>query len=102
MSDIDNLLLLDALLAAVPLWILEFRGSSEADRARIAAESAPYLAEHGDALLYKQEGITAKAFNSLARGLAVAAYQPGGVTFSGLHFCIDHAQCKAAEQEAGS
>ena len=37
-----------------------------------------------------------EVFNFLARGLACAAYQPGGVTFAGLHWCADHAECEAA------
>ena len=37
-----------------------------------------------------------EVFNHLARGLAVAACQPGGVTFSGLHWCaFPHPWCPA-------
>lgn len=33
------------------------------------------------------EAGTAAAFNALARGLAALAWQPGGVTFMGAHWC---------------
>lgn len=34
----------------------------------------------------------------LSRGLACAAYQAGGITFAGLHFCVNHDECIAAER----
>lgn len=45
-------------------------------------------------------GGTADTFNHLARGLAAAAYVPGGVTFARRHWCTDHAACEAAAAEA--
>lgn len=41
-----------------------------------------------------------EVFNHLARGLAVLAFQPGGVTFAGMHWCADHAECEAAQASA--
>jgi hypothetical protein len=36
----------------------------------------------------------AEAFNALARGLAALAYQPGGVKYAGLHWCVEeHPGC---------
>ncbi len=34
-----------------------------------------------------------EVFNHLARGLAVLAFQPGGVTFAGLHWCVYQHPC---------
>lgn len=57
-------------------------------RQAIARECAQEIASHGDALLYKtkEKGATARAFAALARGLAVGAFAPGGITFAKLHF----------------
>lgn len=74
------------LTIAVPLWIDRFRGSSFDERAAWSKSDGFYLAEHGDDILFKSEGRTAVAFNRLARGIACAAYQPGGVRVFGLRF----------------
>lgn len=38
-----------------------------------------------------------EVFNHLARGLAVLACQPGGVTFAGQHWCVySHPRCPAS------
>lgn len=84
--------------AAVPLHIAELRTASQDDRARIARDSADTVASQGDVLQYGGTGC-AQAFNALARGLAAAAYQPGGITYAGRHWCTDHAACQRAEQE---
>jgi hypothetical protein len=39
---------------------------------------------------------SAEVFAFLATGVACAAFQPGGITFAGMHFCTDHDACKAA------
>lgn len=94
--------LLIALNAAVPLWMLELERMTpeirELDRQMWARRSADAIAANGDVLMYgsKRQGEAAKAFNALAQGLAAAAYQPGGVTFAGRHWCVDHAACQAA------
>lgn len=44
---------------------------------------------------------TGEVFNFLAKGLACAAFQPGGITFAGLHWCACHRECEEAEREAG-
>jgi hypothetical protein len=88
---------LGLLMVAVPLRIAELADVPEARRLALARESGQDLAEHGDDLMFRTKGRTAKAFASLATGLAVAAYQPGGVTFATMHFCTDHAACRAAE-----
>lgn len=74
-----------ALEAAVPLRILEMRDWPAERRILAARECADVIASHGDDLQYGGKH-TADAFNKLAIGLAVMAYQPGGVTFSGSHW----------------
>lgn len=74
------------LSVAVPMWIEKLRGSSFEERHAWAQSDGWYLAEHGDDILFKTEGRTAPAFNRLARGIAVGAYQPGGIKVFGLRF----------------
>jgi hypothetical protein len=94
----------DALVAtlelAVPMRIWELEGRTPEQRAVIAKRCAQVVAERGDNLMFgsKRKGKTAAVFNALAEGLACAAYQPGGVTFAGRHWCTDHAACLAAER----
>ena len=72
---------------AVPLHIDELRHRDDRQRITIAGRCADVIAAHGDDLQYGGKHCAA-AFNALARGLAAAAYQPGGVTFAGaLHWC---------------
>jgi hypothetical protein len=81
-----------SLSAAVPLWIERLR-SVPWDRLEARArEAAQVVAEKGDIIQYrsKKPGETAKAFNALAEGIAILAFVPGGVTFSGLHFRARH------------
>jgi hypothetical protein len=98
MGEAQAALLQDALSAAVPLWILELRQSTFEQRAALAAKACDVIASQGDIILYRssKKGETAKAFNELAKGLAVLAYQPGGVEIFGLHFCVNHDECLAA------
>lgn len=42
----------------------------------------------------------ARLHADLARGLAAAAFQPGGISVFGRHWCVDHAECVAAEAAA--
>lgn len=89
--------LMETLALAVPLRIWELRGRTPEQRAVIARRCAQVVAERGDALMFRsKKGATASAFNALAEGLACAAYQPGGVTFAGRHWCTDHARCERA------
>lgn len=89
----EGALLSIALEAAVQLRIMELErqgGPSDADREE-AGRFATLLASNGDRLLYKSARdkhgpSSADMFNGLARGLAVMAYQPGGVTFLGTHW----------------
>lgn len=83
--------LLPALQAAVPMWIDLLRATDPWQRVALAKEDAAEVAAHGDVLMYRggKRGDTARVFNALARGLAIAAYQPGGVTFAGLRWDAD-------------
>jgi hypothetical protein len=78
----------------VPLDIAALRAMRadlrEQLRLRWAAEAAEAIAHKGDVLQYGgKRGEAADVFNHLAKGLAAAAFQPGGVTFAGLHFeCV--------------
>ena len=87
---------------AVPLWIWELRVYTDKQRAARGNRCAGIVAEQGDILQFgsKQKGKVAGAFNALAEGLACAAYVPGGVTFAGRHWCVDHQACLDAEAAA--
>jgi|GEM_PF-2057796 len=99
MSLADNDVLLISLEAAVPLHIMELASVSGEERLRIGRAAVEPITNRGDALLFGgKKGAAAEVFNALARGLAALAYQPGGVTFAGRHWCTDHAACQAAER----
>ena len=66
----------------------------------LAAWRRKTVAPHGSVARPADDGGgTADTFNHLARGLAALAYQPGGVTAFGRHWCTDHRACDAAEAE---
>lgn len=80
-----------ALEVAVPLWIERFRDWPAQCRIERARECGDFVAIHGDIILYRNrtgEVRTAKGFNRLAEGIALGAYQPGGVGACGLHWCV--------------
>jgi hypothetical protein len=80
--------LLISLDLAVPLQIMEVQGQSEAWRMGEARRCADVVATHGDDLQFGGK-YCAPAFNSLARGLALGAMVPGGVTFMGRHWEVN-------------
>lgn len=93
-------LLLTALSAAVPLRIWEIRDYTVEDRLWEACKAESAICSAGSEFVFfrgRKKGETARAFNWLVRGLAVGAYQPGGVTFAGQHWCTEHALCEAAK-----
>jgi hypothetical protein len=61
-------------------------GPSEQDYARVRDEYPHELGSHGDAILYREKGMTARMVNVLLDGIAVLAFVPGGVTVFGCHF----------------
>jgi hypothetical protein len=93
-------LLVSTLQVAVPLWIERWRHASPRRRCDRAIECADMVAAHGDAILYRTKGRarrlrdetdegapgTAEAFNHLAEGIALGAFQPGGITMFGHHW----------------
>jgi hypothetical protein len=89
-------LLVTALQAAVPMWLAEADKRHGETRAELLAawrrEAVDVVASSGDNILYlgHKRGDTAKAFNSLARGLAVLSLMRGGVTVFGLIWCAKH------------
>lgn len=86
--------LVETLRLAVPLHIAEIRAEGLTARqlqARLS-RAASDIGQYGDLLMYGG-GKTAKsranlraAFNSLAYGIAVAAMQPGGIHYGGIHW----------------
>ena len=76
-------LVLITLEAAVPLWRMQIQSegwSWERIQAE-AQECSQMIAEHGDNIMFrsKVKGETAKAFNALAKGIALLSFCPGGV-----------------------
>jgi hypothetical protein len=85
----------------VPLRILELRQAGEAERMRLAREAAAQIAAHGDDIQFRaaRRGATASAAGWLVTGLAVAAFQPGGVRFGDLAWCATHLTRRRAPGE---
>lgn len=93
-----------ALSAAVPLRIAELSGHGADGRAYAADQLwcgqqlkdgpcpcrglADIIGVHADLIARREPG-AATAFNAVARGLALCAYLPGGVTFAGMHWQAD-------------
>jgi hypothetical protein len=80
------------LATAVPLWIEHYKSWSpsarQAEGERLGdciSISTGLLVKIPTNRAYRHEG-TAAGFNAAARGLALGAYMPGGVTAFGLHF----------------
>jgi hypothetical protein len=97
--------LVTALQVAVPLHITELAALPARIREplieRWAADAVEPAAHKGDALMFGgKRGEAAAVFAALARGLAALAYQPGGVTVLGQHWCTNHAACQDARAYA--
>jgi hypothetical protein len=83
-----NSLIQTHLAAAVPLLIIEILaqgGLTDFHLAR-AREHGQYIAEHGDAVMFYQKGLSAEAMTRLTEGIAVLSFAPGGVEIFGLKF----------------
>lgn len=83
--------LLLVLEVAVPMWIDRIRDWSVDERTRRAGELVDAIASHGDDLFGRpkgKRGQSAEAFNRTAEALAIGSYQPGGVSFGGLHWQV--------------
>jgi hypothetical protein len=92
---------LGLLAVAVPVAIAEIAHLDTGQRLELARQCSQHVAEHGDNLMFRSApGRSATAFAHLARGLAAAAYQPGGITFAGMHWCTDHHACQQAASQS--
>jgi hypothetical protein len=93
-----------ALQTGVPLRMQEIRGWTSAQRANDAAWITELMraGASADELLYgRRDGRPAAAFAALVRGLAALAFQEGGVTVAGLHWCAaPHIECPTGPQWA--
>lgn len=85
------------LALAVPLEMRRLRNAHPDVLIDLAAAAGTRLASNGDALYFHDRSPEAKGLVSeLARGIAAAALTArGGVTYRGLHWCADHAECDA-------
>jgi hypothetical protein len=93
-DDPRQITLVETLAFAVPLWMDEIRNLTDDQRIARARRCGAMVAERGDVLMFGgKAGKAAEVFNALAEGIAAAAYQPGGITFAGRHWCTDHRQC---------
>jgi hypothetical protein len=93
------LLVLDGL---VPLHIMALADSFARERARwesSVVQLTDTISETGDRLLnpaqHTDRADRARLLSAIARALAIGAYQSGGVTWCGRHWCTDHAACAA-------
>jgi len=101
-DDPRQITLVASLKFLVPLWIHEIRNLTDEQRVARANRYGRIVAERGDVLQFGggKKGQATEVFNALAEGLACAAYQPGGITVAGLHWCTDHRACLDAEAAA--
>lgn len=98
-------LLVEMLGQAVPMLIEHLQQMpADARHKQILAwreGAAREIAETGDGLRFgAKSGQPAKAFSVLARGVAVLACCPGGVSVFGRHWCADHGLCEQAQVQA--
>jgi len=92
-----------ALKTTVPLIIYELQrsGGVTDDDIKRTAPLVESISSHGDDVLFssekknkkKQLGTTDEHFASLARGIAILAFQPGGVTVFEEHFEVSILRC---------
>jgi hypothetical protein len=104
----SQMMLVEALRVAVPLWMAHWWRWPPAIREARGRHCGQLVGTHGDQIQWhsksrkarvmqeatdEQPAVvnagspgTAGTFNRLAEGLAIAAYQPGGVTAFGMHW----------------
>lgn len=87
--ELDMTVLMETLELAVPLWIEQLRPTRGEHPLRL--QDARQLGELGASLMFSATSARGRAnaelaFNALARGLASAAFAPGGITFRGRHW----------------
>ncbi|MFF4417509.1 hypothetical protein ACFYY8_33710 [Streptosporangium sp. NPDC001559] len=85
-----------ALLGLVPLAIAELRGTTFEQRQERVAADADLIATQADEMMFGKGKKATGVLSATALGIAVGAYQPGGVTVLGLHACVHpHPGCPA-------
>lgn len=89
MDEINKTLLTSSLEVAIPLWIETFKDYDWDEFKRIVNDSENVLSECAEAVLFRVEGKSAKAFNALAKAIAVLSYCPGGIEIFGMRFTND-------------
>lgn len=101
---------IDALGHLVPLEISRMSGDGWTPDVRIAAARRAWAAfqaapgaggSQGGAGMMFGGQTAGRELASLATALAALAYQPGGVSVFGRHWCVDHAECVKARRSAG-
>lgn len=96
----NRLVLAEALRAVVSLHMAEMRDWTSERRLRVGMPVGWSASVHlADSMMFKSKikGRAERAFNTWARGMAVLAFQPGGVDAFGLHFCAEpHSGCASA------
>lgn len=86
MDETNKTLLTSSLEVAVPLWIETFKNYNWNEFKRVMNNSEDILSECAEAVLYRIDGKSAKAFNALAKAIAVLSYVPGGIEIFGMRF----------------
>jgi hypothetical protein len=87
----------DFLLMALPfaIWDTQKLDPTSPEYERLRREATDAIASHGDDLQFGGRHAAATA-GKLVQGLALLAGAPGGVTFAGVHACLeDHEGCPA-------
>lgn len=107
MPDMDQRRLAWTLALAVPLEIDQLRTVDDELRAHqidaiIRRNQYPNnsVAMYSDDLMYGGLAVATR-FAELVRVLACLAWQDGGVTVAGMHFCARHELCEKADAEQG-
>ena len=90
----------EALAALVPMGIAELRGSTFEQRRRHIEGCADLIACKADGMMFSgKKRQPTGVLPAIVRGMAVLAYQPGGVTALGVHACADpHPWCPATSR----
>ncbi|GAA3417666.1 hypothetical protein [Streptosporangium vulgare] len=91
MTDDRTALLLIGMEVMVPMSIAEIADWPEEDRHAAAAAAVDVISSGADQIAEhnprKRELPRGRVTATIARSLAVLAYQPGGVTWAGGHWC---------------
>jgi hypothetical protein len=81
-------LLADALSLTVPVRIVELAGLTDNQRYARLSRLAEIVGTRGDSLQWRSKTAThGQAFAAFSDALALAAYEPGGITWRGHHWC---------------